>query len=375
MYQILSKDDTALVAAMSHFIYNHENGHFLQSPQWATVKRGWRWRGVLAYDPTGTLVGALSVLIRPLPLGLSLLYAPRGPVCDRSNAAVVTELLAGVQDIAKSCHGILFLLDPDVPDEDTQFRTLMENAGFTEQVSAALDNIQAQYVMRVNTAGRTEEEVFASFCSKTRYNIRVALRHGVEIRSYAGDAPIPAQALDAFSKLMKTTGERDHFVTRSADYFRTVLTGLGNSATLFLAYLNNKPIAGTIGVFQGQKAWYLYGASSNEHREVMPNYLLQWEMIRHAIHLGCTFYDLRGVPGNPSPDDPLYGLYRFKKGFSGQYTKFTGLFLYPYHKILGTACWSLFKSYRSLLRRRAEKPTPPTSQPQPPEPVLAKGRT
>ena len=66
----------------------------------------------------------------------------------------------------------------------------------------------------------------------------------------------------------------------------------------------------------------------------MPNYLLQWIMIQEAIDRDCDVYDFRGVPGDVSEEDPLYGLYRFKKGFSGTYTKFTGLFTYNFRPLL-----------------------------------------
>jgi lipid II:glycine glycyltransferase (peptidoglycan interpeptide bridge formation enzyme) len=367
MYYVISSDDSSHVAAMSQFVNNHKNGHFLQSPQWAQVKKGWRWRGVLAYDEAGQLAGALSVLIRPLPLGLSILYAPRGPVCDRQDRDMIHMLLEGVRDIARHFNALLFLLDPDVPDNDDLFRSIMFQEDFTEQTSEALDNIQAQYVMRVPLAGRTEEDVFAGFCSKTRYNVRVALRRGVELQQYSGGEAIPDEAIRTFARLMKTTGERDHFLTRSPEYFKSVLSQLGNNATLFLAYLDGQPIAGTIGVFQGKKAWYLYGASSNDHRDAMPNYLLQWEMIRRAIAQGCTFYDLRGVPGDLTPDNPLYGLYRFKKGFSGDYTKFSGLYIYKYKKLLGTAFWAAYKAYRAVVRRQASAPSLPKPQSAPPQ--------
>ena len=85
-------------------------------------------------------------------------------------------------------------------------------------------------------------------------------------------------------------------------------------------------IAATIAVRYGKKTWYLYGASDNEFRNLMPNYLLQWEMIRWAVEGGCDVYDFRGVSGDLSPDNPLYGLYRFKKGFSGELTEFCGEF-------------------------------------------------
>ena len=79
-----------------------------------------------------------------------------------------------------------------------------------------------------------------------------------------------------------------------------------------------------LAIGYGDKVWYLYGASSNEYRNVMPNYLLQWEMIKWAIERGARVYDFRGVSGNLSEDNPLYGLYRFKQGFNGEFTEFIG---------------------------------------------------
>ena len=84
----------------------------------------------------------------------------------------------------------------------------------------------------------------------------------------------------------------------------------------------------------------------------MPNYLLQWEMVRMAIERHCVFYDFRGVPGELTVDNPLYGLYRFKKGFGGTYTKFTGLFVKRYRKLFAR-CFelglSLFRTLRAKL--------------------------
>ena len=90
---------------------------------------------------------------------------------------------------------------------------------------------------------------------------------------------------------------------------------------LLMAYYEDKPISGVIVIMYGNKTWYLYGASSNEHRNLMPNYLLQWEMIKIALANKSDIYDLRGVPGIA---DNSNGLYRFKKGFGAEYTEFIG---------------------------------------------------
>ena len=127
---------------------------------------------------------------------------------------------------------------------------------------------------------------------------------------------------------------------------------MGKDAVLFMAYLDDTPIAGTIGIFSGHKGWYLYGASSNAHRNVMPNYLLQWEMIRESLRRNCVFYDLRGVPGELEEDNPLYGLYRFKKGFGGTYTKFSGLFARRYRPLFAWCFEIALRCFRIL---RAKK--------------------
>lgn len=352
MYRIVTKEDERDLALMSNYISRHESGHFLQSPQWAEVKENWRWYGVLAYDRSGRVCGAMSVLVRRLAPGLRLMYAPRGPVCDRSDAAVVTELLRGARDIARRLRVPLFLLDPDEPDGSGPLRAAMTAAGFEERGSTGFDNIQAQYVFRLDLYGRTEEEVLAAFSSKTRYNIRLAGRRGVTVRSWRGDEAIPPAALDEFYRLMRVTGERDRFLVRDRAYYARVLRALGRGAVLFLAEVDGQAVAATVGVYYDRKAWYLYGASANEHREAMPNYLLQWEMIRRALRLRCSFYDFRGVPGDPSKDDPLYGLYRFKRGFSGDYIKFTGLFIKRYEPLLGGALLRLWSLYRRLRLRR-----------------------
>lgn len=81
---------------------------------------------------------------------------------------------------------------------------------------------------------------------------------------------------------------------------------------------------GIIPIMYGDKTWYLYGASSNEHRNLMPNYLLQWYMIKDAIKNKCSMYDFRGVSGVVDENHPQYGLYRFKKGFGAEFTEFIG---------------------------------------------------
>ena len=347
---IITKENRAEVQKMETFVKHHEKSHFLQVPAWADVKEAWDWRGILAYED-GQIVGAMSVLIRLLPMGFSLMYAPRGPVCDRNDPYTMAGLLGAADDLAVTVNALEFLTDPDESDSNQNFRELMQAQGFREQENAGFDNVQAQHVFRLHLIGKTEDSVFADFCQKTRYNIRVAMRKGVQIRIYPGNEEIPEAERDAFNRLMQETGSRDHFIPRQKEYYRKVFDALGQEAVLFMAYLEEEPIAGTIGVYSGGKGWYLYGASSNSHRNVMPNYLLQWEMVKMALERHSVFYDFRGVPGELTEENPLYGLYRFKKGFGGTYTKFVGLFARRYRPLVAGSFDAALRCFRFLRAR------------------------
>ena len=304
------------------FTQQNSKGHFMQSPQWGKVKTAWKWEAVIERDSQGAIIGAMSVLIRNVPgLPFTMMYSPRGPVCDIHDKAVMAQLIAGVRALAVKYKAYTFKIDPDVVVTDKEFMALMGSFGFELHGDGKnFDDIQPRFVFRQNIEGKTEEEVFAMFQSKTRYNIRVAQKHGIEIKV------MDKAALHVFVPIMQDTGSRDGFATRPIEYFEDMLDSFGSHARLYMAYYQDIPVAGTIAIQYGDKVWYLYGASSNSYRNMMPNYLLQWEMIRWAVETHCRLYDFRGVSGDLSPENPLYGLYRFKKGFNGDFTEFCGEF-------------------------------------------------
>jgi lipid II:glycine glycyltransferase (peptidoglycan interpeptide bridge formation enzyme) len=155
---------------------------------------------------------------------------------------------------------------------------------------------------------------------KTRYNIRLARRKGVVIRETCD--------IDIFYRLMEVTGERDAFGVHSRDYYQRVLDLFEprGHCRLLCAEFEEQPLAGLIVFVYGKRSWYFYGASSNEHRHLMPTYLLQWKAMQWAREQGSTEYDLWGVPDNDQETleanflerrDGLWGVYRFKRGFGG----------------------------------------------------------
>ena len=330
------------------FIASHPKGHFMQSRMWGDVKNNWKWEGIICRDETGAIKGALSVLIRKVPIfPFTLMYGCRGPVCDMHDEKTVRELIDGAKKLAKKHRSYELKLDPDVLKEDTETVRILTDIGFTMTDSGKnFEGIQPKFVFRNTIAGMTEEEVLASISQKTRYNIRLAVKKGVEVK-LCGKEMVPD-----FSRIMLETGLRDGFVTRTPEYFAKMLDALGENARLYMAFYEGKPVAGTLAIYYGDKVWYLYGASSNDYRNVMPNYLLQWEMIRWAVEKGCRIYDFRGVSGDLSEDNPLYGLYRFKKGFNGDFCEFIG----EYDLILNKFMFFIVKNgehtYRKLRRMR-----------------------
>lgn len=316
------------LAEYEAFLQRHPEGHFAQSSLWARQKPAWSWKAILCRDTQGEIKGSVAFLIRKLPLAGKMMYACRGPVCDLDDRETFHELMQAARQLAKEERAYSIKIDPDVPSSNTDFVQMLTEEGFrTRDTGKNFEAIQPKYVFRLYLNGRNEEEMLASFQQKWRYNIRLAVKKGVEVRICG------KEMVDEFTRIMVETGVRDNFATRPASYFAAMLDNLGEHCRLYMAFHEGKPIAGTLAILFGDKVWYLYGASSNEHRNLMPNYLLQWNMIQWAIENNCRVYDFRGVSGDLSEDNPHYGLYRFKKGFNGEFTEFVGEYDYVHNKL------------------------------------------
>lgn len=300
-----------------------KNGTLFQSACWADLKCKWD-RRVIVVRRNGATVGGVSVLLRRIPFTpWKLLYAPRGPVCDPTDAETLAAITQGIRDLAKREHGYLFKTDPDVPLSDVSFRKSMSELGYRLLPETwAFERIQPQHLARIDLRGKSEAQILSEMKQKTRYNIRLAERRGTVIRICG------AEALDAFYEIMRETGRRDGFAVRPKWYFARMLSSLGRHARLYMAYYENEPIAGAVAAQYGNQTWYLYGASSARHRDQMPNYLLQWYMIRWALESGCDIYDFRGISGGQEADKTM-GLWRFKSGFGAELQSLVGEYDLP----------------------------------------------
>ena len=326
------------------FLKKHERCNFQQSIQWGKVKESWKNEVVLAEDKNGKIIGSVSVLIRKIPVFGNMMYSSRGPVCDIHNKQVIEELTQGLKELAEREKAFVLKIEPDIKSDDQEFRKIAEEVGFNIKDDAKnfAEEIQPRYVFRLDLKGKTEEQIFENFHQKTRYNIRLASKKGVEIKTGT------REDLKEFHKIMIETGTRDGFVIRPLTYFEKMYDELApEHMKLLMAYHEGQAIAGIILIMYGNKTWYLYGASSNSYRNLMPNYLLQWEGIKSAINEGHDMYDFRGVSGVVDETHPQYGLYRFKKGFGAEFTEFIGELYIPFKPLT----YKLYKISEKLYKR------------------------
>jgi peptidoglycan pentaglycine glycine transferase (the first glycine) len=330
----LRVDDQLTDREWDRFVVAHPNGHVLQTSAWGQLKSefGWRTERVALRSSDGIAAGA-QILFRRLPLGLRLAYVPKGPLVDFRDVALSRMLLDALHRKCQS-RSVMLKIEPDVLESaqggvDTWTRLAFRPSSQT---------VQPRRTVLLDIAG-SEDEILGGMKSKTRYNIRLAERKGVRV--HAGTE----QDLGAFDALMATTGERDAFGVRSPAYYNKAYALFAplNMVHLLIATYEEQPIAGLMAFACGAKAWYMFGGSANEHREKMPNYLLQWEAIRWARSQGCTTYDLFGVPDCDQDtlearfmerSDGLWGVYRFKRGFGGTLARYVGAFDYVYSKPL-----------------------------------------
>ena len=329
----------------TEFLESHERCNFQQSLEWGKVKTNWIKEVVLAEDENHKIIGSICIWIRKMPIFGNMMYSSRGPVCDIHDKKVLEQLTDGIKELGKKYNAFVLRIEPDIKKDDQEFRKIVEEIGYKIKDDAKdfKDEIQPRFVFRLDIKGKTEDEVLAGCHQKTRYNIRLAKRKGVVVKEGT------REDLKDFHKIMIETGSRDGFIIRSLDYFEKMYDELApKHMKLLMAYYEDKPISGIIPIMYGNKTWYLYGASSNQHRNLMPNYLLQWEMIRQAIQNKCDIYDFRGVSGVVDETHPQYGLYRFKKGFGAEFTEFIGEVYWPFKPLTYKLYKIAEKTFRTL---------------------------
>lgn len=326
-------------AEWDRFVATHPQGSILQTTNWARLKNRFGWTSHRVWlRQNGRLIAGAQVLFRSLALGMArFAYIPHGPLVDWCDEEQVGVLLNQIDLAAYERGAGILKMEPYLWQTDvsaTEWKALCQRYGLRPDT----DTIQPPQTVIVDLRP-SEEEILAAMKQKTRYNIRLAARKGVTVRQGTAD-DIPA-----FNRLMQITGQRDNFGVHAPVYYRAayelfVPAGL---AALHIAEYKRRPLAAIMVFALGQTAAYLYGASSNEERQRMPTYAVQWAGMQWARERGCTRYDLWGIPDVPEAEleenfsqrqDGLWGVYRFKRGFGGQICRTVDAADRVYNKLL-----------------------------------------
>jgi peptidoglycan pentaglycine glycine transferase (the first glycine) len=348
-----SEKSARITSQWNDFVAASPYGDVLQCLEWGEVKKP-DWRPVpVALESAGRLDATALVLKRFIPrTGRSIFYVPRGPILDWNRPEIAASLVKRLREVARAHNAILIKVDPAVPTGTPGVVETLQRLGFhpSPDAQGGFGGTQPRCVMKLDIGG-TPDEIMAQFHQKWRYNTRLAERKGVIVQD-----DCTRDDLEIFHRLYAVTAQRDGFTGRPLRYFQKLWDALvpKDMARLFITYHNSKPLSAAICFVLGHQCWYVYGASSNENRNLMPNYAMQWAMMRWAKERGCTLYDFRGVadeggaPSGTTPsgspastqsteksdgaDNHLLGLNRFKAGFGAQLVDYVGEWDLPLNK-------------------------------------------
>ncbi|GCE04053.1 lipid II:glycine glycyltransferase FemX [Dictyobacter aurantiacus] len=314
------------------FVENHPNGHFLQSWGWGELKATAGWSPLrLALCSEEQIVAVAQVLRKtaprvPLALG-HLAYIPRGPVVDWQQPELVRTFFAQLDRYVRRQGALALRWEPDVEVATTAGEAVER---FTREWGATeIAPVQPGRSIVLDLAP-DEDRLLAQMKEKWRYNVRLGARKGVQVRLASSLADV-----EGWYTLLRTTGDRDQFGIHSLAYYQRVweLYAPSDNLRLLLAEHDGQLLAGIMIAIMGRQAIYLYGASSNQQRQLMPNYVLQWEAIRWAKQCGAHVYDFWGIPASDDEDEAMAGVYRFKRGWGGRVVQYAGGYEHIYRPL------------------------------------------
>ena len=316
---ILDLSNSEEVARYEEFVASSPHGHVMQSLNWAKVKENWDSDYVYLQDDSGNITAALSILSIKNDGEHAFMYAPRGPVCDFRDIDTVKALVKEASPVIEKRNGFVLRMDPEFA-YDEEVLANYRNAGMGNLVITtrgtdehSFSNPRMHVIADISMG--SHEEYFQTVKRKKRTMIRLPYKHGLEtIRLHRNQEGVE-KSLATFYDLTKVMAKRQGITYRPRDYFVRLFNAYPPPAvTLYETKLNDQVLSSAIVLGYNKKAFYIYAASSNEHRELYPNYQMNNEAIKDAIDQGYSEYDMGGI----FDLNPAAGLYRFKKTFCGE---------------------------------------------------------
>lgn len=337
---------------------------FLQSPEWEEFLR--------AIEKETFRVKRNLFVIETLPMGLRYAYCPRGPVLQaKQRTQKKKHPMQMMIEKARKCGCDWIRIEPNTQEE---VREIQNNTSYTKPspktFRLAPRDVQPREILVMDISS-SEEELLSQMKSKTRYNIRLAEKKGVEVI-----VSKERQYRDRFFELVRETANRAGIRTHPRDHYEKLLNTLGeDTAKLYIAKYQGEIIAVNLMIFYEDFVIYLHGGSGDVYKNVMAPFLLQWRAIQDAKKEGKRWYDFGGIDLGSrfqvsvnSEDEakrknqerailsqqstgksqlPWAGITRFKQGFAPETesVKFPG----TYDVVLNV--WK-YKGYRFLYRAK-----------------------
>ena len=395
------------ISAQEHddFVTAHPQANLLQSAAWAQIKDNWGNERLGCYKD-GHLVAAASVLIKPLPLGMTMLYIPRGPIMDYGDKELLTFVLTSLKKFAKEKKALFVKFDPSLFLAESKMGAELQDKTETVELIQELQEAGAVWVGRTESLDETiqprlqanihKEDFSEDLLSKsTRQAIRTARNKGIQIQ-FGG-----AELLDDFSALMKKTENRKNIHLRSKDYYQKLLDTYPDHSYITLSSIDLKarlddlqaqltktlkeaekftektkpgkiennqqeqkrlqeeidflqdkisqgatvvPLSGTLVLEYGKTSENIYAGMDEEYRRYQPAIITWYETAKHAFERGADWQNMGGIE-----NDLKGGLYSFKSKFNPTIEEFAGEFNLPtnplYH--LSNLAYTLRKKLRS----------------------------
>jgi lipid II:glycine glycyltransferase (peptidoglycan interpeptide bridge formation enzyme) len=302
------------------FLTGQPRGHLLQSYEWGELNTylGGRTRRLAALE-NGRVVGVMQLSIAPVPIPVSIpglhptwLYCSRGPTVESPDSPALAALIESAHALARRERAVVLRLEPNIADDDPQMDAwLAAYRGLGFQTNPIAIHGRRSWVLDIRPDA---EQLLANFKMTWRQNVRVSERKGVTVREAESDADF-----DAYYQLLEITSERDAFFIHSKDYHKEILRTFAakGDAVLYLAEHEGEPLAAKMLIRFGDWCWDMFGASSNNKRNLKATYLLQYRCFQWAQSKGCSYFDFRTIPEVLEPGEEMWGVYEYKKGFGG----------------------------------------------------------
>ena len=300
--------------------YNQAAEHPLQTWEWGEFRQETGLKVIrLGEFDQDELIQSYQLTVHPLPfkkLNRSVIWFPRGPMPHQQMLITLRQLALNNQAIYVKLEPNVYAPTGSITAKLDQVRTFLQTNGCQPGQDIFINHT---FTLNLN---QTTDELLAQMKPKTRYNLNLAQKAGIEVKEDNSET-----AFEAYLKLTKATTERQGFFAHTPDYHRQMWKHLHQAgiAHLLVASYQDQPLVTWVLFKHRQTLYYPYGASSRLHRDKMPVYAMMWAAIRFGQTHQCHTLDLWGSLGlDPDPQDPRFGFHRFKAGFGGTLQEYVG---------------------------------------------------